>query len=456
VVGILIVLAGIRYVGYHKVLLDKKDYSLRVVADLLESSIRTSSNFPENIPKTFSQMVKTYPDIEFKGTIIEVYDASRSLVFLSSRSAEQKLSVTESMWRKSLHRKSSLDTLSVAYGGNPIRVLTKPVFSRSELLYVIQVGSSMQDIESSLGSIIVLNLLFIPIAIFLVATGGWWVTRRALAPLDVVVQTAHRISSGDLSHRIEVPKAGREIQVLMDSFNQMVTRLEASFRQIRDFTDNVSHELRIPLSILKGQTELSLRRSRSEKEYREVLESNLEEIHRLEKIVERLLFLSKADRGDIPLHWEDVDLRHLLTAVYEQFQLLAKNKKIRLSLRMDAPVCLGGDEILLRELATNLIQNAIVYTPEGGEVAIRLERNDSEVSLSVMDTGCGIPAEEIPHIFDRFYQVDKSRSSQGSGLGLSICKWIAEVHGAVLSVESSVGIGSRFSVVFPVRSIKTI
>ncbi len=230
----------------------------------------------------------------------------------------------------------------------------------------------------------------------------------------------------------------------------MISRLEDSFRQIQDFSDNVSHELRIPLSILRGQTELSLKRPRSADEYKRILRSNLEEIIRMEEIVEKLLFLSKADRGEIEINRYDVDISALLRGTYEQFNFQAREKKIDIKLKLNGPISVRGDDVLLSQLLLNLVQNAITYTPKGGEILLSACRNDTEAIISIADTGSGIPEEEISHIFDKFYQVDKSRSGGGHGLGLSICKWIAEAHQGRITVKSSLGAGSEFTLYLPV------
>ena len=446
---VLVLLAGIHHATLKQMLHNQKDYSLKVIASILDASIPRRPSSTAAFQKAVAKMVTDYPDIELKGLIIEVYDHSRSLVFSSSLSEGERLPLTEEMWGNGLHKEAHLQTVSLDNDTAPIRLLTKPVFNQNDLLYVIQVGSSMQDIETTLDNFLLLNLLFIPTAALLVAMGGWLLARQAFKPLGNVIKTAHGISSGDLSHRIESSQASEEIRELATAFNQMIARLESSFQQIRDFTDNVSHELRIPLAILKGQTELSLRRLRSEEEYRQVLVSNLEEIQRMEKIVKRLLFLSRADRGEIELNYAETDLYGLIENVSSQFQVLAREKNIRIMLSANGPVSIVGDELLLRELLLNLVQNAMTYTLEGGEVILSLEREDGQIKISVVDTGCGIPENEIPRIFDRFYQVDKSRSSQGSGLGLSICKWIVQAHQGKINVVSTVGQGSHFTVSFP-------
>lgn len=169
----------------------------------------------------------------------------------------------------------------------------------------------------------------------------------------------------------------------------------------------------------------------------------------MEGIVERLLFLSKAERGEVPLDFKKIALRNLTEAVAEQFSMLAREKNVSVTVVPGDPYWIEGDEVLLRELTMNLVQNAVANTPAGGKVALSLSGKQEGVELSVTDTGSGIPPEDIPHIFERFYQVDRSRSGQGSGLGLSLCRWIAQAHGGGIRVESTVGKGSRFSILFP-------
>lgn len=446
---ILTIAAVIRYTGHKQVLLQQKDYSLKVVADILDSSIPRRTPTKADVQMAVSRMVKEYPDIESRGFLIEVYDPSRSVIFVSSISEAERFPVTEEMWGKAIRREISITTLLEPEGHTSMRILTKPVFNRNRLVYLIQVGSSTHDIETTLGNLLLMNLLFIPMTTLLIGIGGWFLTKRALKPIEEVIEVSHSISSGYLHQRIEVSGASSEIRDLASAFNQMITRLDASFEQIQDFSENVSHELRIPLSILRGQTELTLKRFRSGGEYRKSLESNLEEILRMEKIVERLLFLSKADRGEIKVSHDKLDLSSFLESVCEKFYFPAKEKNINITLDKNGPALIKGNETLLRELLFNLMQNAIICTEEGGDITLSLNRGDKEVSISITDTGCGIPEDEIPHIFERFYQVDKSHSSQGSGLGLSICKGIAELHHGRLSVVSTVGKGSQFTVSLP-------
>lgn len=451
VATVLILITALRYAGQKQILLDQKDYSLRATAGILDASISSNILSEAAVRTAVDRMLINYPDIELKGMIIEVYDPSGSIVYSSSVAEKERLPVTEEIWNKALREKTVYSKMLLGRNQTPMRILMKPVYLQDELLYLIQLGSTMENIERNLENTLFLSLLFIPTAALFVGIGGWWLTKQALKPLDSIVQTAQRIRSGDLSHRIEGIQSGQEIRILAQTFNQMITRLENSFRQIQDFSDNVSHELRIPLAILRGESELSLRRLRSGEAYRKVLESNLEEILRMEKIVERLLFLSRADRGGIHLRLTEIDFGLLMEDVHTRFQKTARRKNIKIRLHIKEAVPFKGDPFLLQELLMNLVHNALSFTPPGGEVSLSLEENEDHAMLSVVDTGCGIPKEEIPQIFDRFYQVDKSRASKGSGLGLSICRWIVKAHEGAISVESIVGKGSRFTVSLPLK-----
>lgn len=443
--------ALIRYTGYKQALQSRKDYSLKVVADVLDSSIPRHTPTKSEVQTAVSRIIREYPDIELKGILIEVYDPSRAVIFISSLSESQKFHITEEIWHKVLHREVSLTTIPAGSGSSSMRILTKPIFNRNKLIYIIQAGSSAHDIEDTLENIILFNIFFIPVSTLLIGGGGWFLIREGLKPLEAIITASHHISSGDLHHRIPASDTSSEINALTMAFNQMTIKLQSSFQQIKDFSENVSHELRIPLSILRGQTELSLKRSRPLEEYRKTLESNLEEILRMENIVERLLFLSKAERGELKLEKSEMDIKNLSEWVLAQFNLQARGKNINLILNSDNPVIVYGDEVLLRELLLNLIKNAITCTNEGGGISLSIGSSDEGAVISVADTGIGIPEKDVPHIFERFYQADKSRSTQGSGLGLSICKWIVEAHNGRIAVESTYGKGSKFSVFLPYK-----
>jgi len=221
--------------------------------------------------------------------------------------------------------------------------------------------------------------------------------------------------------------------------------------QLKQFSSDASHDLKTPLTIIRGEIEIALRKNRSSKEYIKTLTSIQEEARKLETIIENLLFLSRIDSPAQSLSLKAVPLDEIILNVFEKAEHLANKKGLIFMIGEMEPTLIRGESILLNRLVMNILDNAIKYTPAGGRVGISLERAGKNVCLIVRDTGIGIPGESLPHIFDRFYQVDKSRTqrSQGSGLGLSIVKKIADIHGAVVEVKSEVNKGAVFHVIFP-------
>jgi signal transduction histidine kinase len=250
-----------------------------------------------------------------------------------------------------------------------------------------------------------------------------------------------------------VRNAGDELGRLSITINDMIRRLHDSFARVRQFSADASHELRTPLTIMRGEIELGLRSPKSLEEYRELLESTLEEIMRLTTIVDNLLTLEKADQGTGGANFSEVDLQALVEELYEDTELLAARKSIAIRLRTSTPITIVGDRGRLRQLFLNLVDNAIKYTPDGGGVSLALERHDGAAVFEVSDTGVGIAADDLGKIFDRFYRVDKARSRElgGSGLGLSIAKWIAELHRGTITVRSEPRKGSTFTVTLPIN-----
>ncbi|HTU00385.1 MAG TPA: ATP-binding protein, partial [Candidatus Sulfotelmatobacter sp.] len=305
----------------------------------------------------------------------------------------------------------------------------------------------------------------VPVALCLAGGGGWLLARRALRPVDQMTLAARRIEAEDLSLRIAGPRTDDELGRLARTLNEMLARLEAGFAQVRRFSADASHELRTPLTVLRGEIEVALRSPRDSDEYRRVLSSTLEEVERMARLVEDLLLLSRADAGGLRWESERVELDHLVEEVAKQGDVLARGKQIHVRLKDLAPLVVQGDGRRLKQLLLNLVDNAIKYTPDGGQVSLGLRTTPAEssggpvsspaareeVEITVQDTGIGIPPDEIPRIFERFYRADPARSREagGAGLGLCIGKTIAEAHGGRIEVNSTPGVGSTFRVLLP-------
>ncbi len=329
----------------------------------------------------------------------------------------------------------------------PLRTILFPVRGPN----IIQVGISLENMESALRRLTLIMALAGGLLMLFVSIGGNFIIRKALKPVKSVVQTARDISADDLSLRIESGHRGDEIGELVETFNEMISRLEKSVKKIRQFSGDVSHELRTPLTIIRGEIEVLLRKERSKEDYQKTLNSILEETAYLERIIDDLLFLSRIEALDKKEFDHSVKLDAILLEVMESQELAAKKKGVLIDVQKIESVEIKGEEILLERMLTNIIDNAIRYTPAGGRIAVALEKQDGSISLWIRDTGIGIPEESLALIFDRFYVVDKSRSKEtgGLGLGLSIVKRVAESHGATIEVQSKINQGTSFHITFP-------
>jgi heavy metal sensor kinase len=296
-------------------------------------------------------------------------------------------------------------------------------------------------------------LLTGPLILLCALRAGYWIAGRALAPVSELIRTARSIGAAELTRRIVVPQGGDEIQELAVTLNEMLVRIDNTFRQVTQFTANASHELRTPLALIRTTSEVALlRKSASAATYREALHRVLAEAERNTALLDHLLFLARADSGQI-LTKRPVDIGQEIKRTCEQVQVLAAEKD--LSLRVDTdddPMWISGNPDHLRRLWLVLLDNAVKYTSAAGEVTVSVKASDADsVSVEVTDTGIGIAEEDLPHIFERFFRADEARTKGvgGSGLGLSIARWVAEAHDATIGVRSVTGQGSVFRVVFP-------
>jgi len=282
---------------------------------------------------------------------------------------------------------------------------------------------------------------------------GWVAARQGLAPLKRITSTSRRLSAEQLGERIDAQDAPTELRDLAEAFNGMLDRLEASFQRLSEFSADIAHELRTPVSNLMTETQVALSRSRSADEYRETLHSNLEEFDRLARMISDMLFLAKADNGLLPRPAESVRLESEAEALVEFYEALAEERGVRLQITGAATV--PGDRLMLRRALSNLLSNAIRHTPPGGMVEIRIATANGQATLAVRNPGMPIPPDRLPLLFERFHRVDGSRSGQGegAGLGLAITRSIVEAHGGRIGAESAEGL-TTFTVHMPHISVR--
>jgi heavy metal sensor kinase len=323
--------------------------------------------------------------------------------------------------------------------------------------YFIRLGHSLESFQKSTRRTLILLGVAIPFALLLGSYGGLLLANQALRPVDRMTRAAEQIAAGDLSERVPEPAQMDEIGRLAATFNDMIARLQAAFERQKQFTSDASHELRTPLAVMRGDIEVTLRRERSTEEYKRALTSNLEEIMRLSRLVEDLLTLARGDTGQIELRCEPVDLNELCRRMAEYITPLADQRDQTLIYEPPpgaetAPVTLNADVLRIKQLLLNLLDNAIKYTERRGKITLGLKTEGKVAIITVTDTGRGIPPEDLPHIFERFFRRSAKtadRTAAGFGLGLSIVKWIVDSHGGRIEAKSELGKGTTFIVRLP-------
>jgi heavy metal sensor kinase len=318
--------------------------------------------------------------------------------------------------------------------------------------YAVQIGHPLHEEMETLESFRTYLLLFAPLLLLSASLVGYWVSRRALAPVDALTRTARTISGQNLSRRLEQLHTGDELQRLSDTLNEMLGRIESSFRRVTDFTADASHELRTPVALIHTEAELALRRSRSEEQYREALEHILGEAERTKKLLEELLALARADSGREALNIKAIDLLAMLNESGAKWGQVAALRNLEFATDLERrELWAMADGSAVSRVVDILLDNAFKYTSSPGRVILAAGEMDGRVWIAVEDTGVGIAPEEHAKIFERFYRVDKARSRVvgGSGLGLAIAQWIIALHQGTITVKSEVGKGSTFRIEIP-------
>ena len=417
-----------------------------------------------HIPGNFDIILEQFFGVRTAGKFIQFMKPNGEIVAMSSNLRSSPLPLTDTTIGNLMEGKLRYETVD-DFGKWPVRVLSKPVIANEwGFVAIVQVGTSLEGrahYEKHMARFLVVGILASTALAFFLAS---FLAGRALKPVDDITEMARRIEAENLSERITTGFSNDEIGRLAKTFNDMIERLESSFRQTRQFTADASHELKTPLTVLKGEIEVVLRGEATTDEYKEVLKSLLEEIDRMSIIVANLLDLAKADVERVgEKNFKDVNLSLILSNRFEQLKKVAMEKNngegIELEIKENESVTVKGDEVRLGQLIYNLIDNAIKYT-EKGSVTVSLIKGRGEdkgmAVFKVTDSGIGISSEDLPHIFDRFYRVDKARSRDmnpgvtSMGLGLSICKEILKSHSGDIKVESIEGRGTTFKVTLPI------
>ena len=383
----------------------------------------------------------------------QILDKEGKPIFVSKEFREMGYVAGEQVLTNARNAKETREEFRSPGGKTPQRIISTPIYMNGELAEIIQLGTHLRFVRRNLIHFRNNILVALPILLALGATGGWILARRSLSPIGYIASKTQSITSQNLSERLKQRGTGDEMDDLIRTINEMISRLEESFRRMAEFTADASHELKTPICAMRGEAEVLLLKERKGEEYQEGLAHFIEQFDHLNQLINDLILLSKFDTTQVELKRAPLRLDLLIQDLSHLFRVLAEQKNIVLEIGTLEEVTVMGDKVRLQQLFTNLIDNAIKYTPKGS-ICVTVEKNERTALVKIRDTGIGIPKEEQEKIFKRFYRTDKSRSREtgGVGLGLSIAEWIVHAHHGRIEVESDLNKGSTFTVYLPVQT----
>jgi heavy metal sensor kinase len=404
----------------------------------------------QNVPKDTIETIES--DITWNKIFEHVLWNSKNNFILITDTTGETIYKSENLKNDSLYYFGELTNEITFYWSSNSQNKSMRVATAKTDKMIIMIGYPFDEISNILNELFFILAIIIPTSFVISIVIGWYLARRSLKPVDQIARTARQISSLNLNKRIPSNEIDDEIGRLITTFNEMIDRLQISFEQIKQFSANASHELRTPLTILRGEIEIALKSNKTNEDHINTLNSLLEEVIRMSSITDSLFTLTKSDLGQIEFIPEKVQLDNLVMEIYEDSEHLTKKNNITVLLNRLDEATIIGDKTKLRQLFFNLIDNAIKYNYENGSVEITLTKEKDSANIAISDTGIGIPKESLSKIFERFYRVDKARSREagGSGLGLSLSKWIVDLHKGSINVKSEHGKGATFTVKLPV------
>lgn len=423
----------------------RQDQSLRSTAQTVASAYVEEFEEQHSVAKAGEVVLS---ELTFPNHYVEILEHTGQPI-AASRNLSAKFAIPAVTLDEALARNYSVVTI------NGLRAAVVPLVADQNLGFAV-VAEPLSVIDDGLRQLRREFLAGVPLVLLLASLGGYFLARKSLAPIASMNQQTQRISAESLSLRLHLTNPRDEIGGLAITINDLLARLENSFNEQQRFIADASHELRTPLAVLRGETEVALAKRRTLDEYEESLSLIQEEAERLSHIVEDLFILARQPIKT-PRDWskERVSLNDSIKDCARKAQVLATLKGVRLTIEnSSASIDLNGDKEMITRMILNLLDNAVKYTPAGGEIALALTRQNGNAEIVVRDTGIGIPETDRQRVFDRFYRVDKARSRAlgGAGLGLSIVRWIVEVHGGEVHIDSAPGRGSTFTVVLPLST----
>jgi heavy metal sensor kinase len=449
-VGALLIFGVSVYLGLERYL----DWTLQRV---LASECRTIgtellSQLPgKNVDWLMTEINEAYAP-EVNARFIRVYREGTGVLYLSGAPKDGAFEPSQIPFPTSEKKDG---TRQIRVGGHQLLINAMSFTTPDGSHFLVESGIPYQQTQVVLHGLLLTLGIYTPFIVSLAIGGGYWLMRRSLQPVDEITERAEGITSTNLSERLPVIRTGDELERLSTALNRMIGRLDDAFQHINRFSADASHELRTPLTILRLELEGIVHNSNLSGSLEDQIGSALEETHRMSRIVESLLTISRLDVGEVKLDKLRLDLSDLAASTTGEMRVLAQEKAIALRTSIENGIYVDGDRTRLQQVVVNLIDNAIKYTQECGTIEVRVQSEGNNAVLEVSDNGVGIPACAISHVFERFYRADKARSraSGGAGLGLSIVKAICTAHGAEIGVSSEEGRGSCFRVEVPLATV---
>lgn len=441
----LIAFAFLIYYAAAAIFYERQDESLRSTVQTVASAYMEELGEQQSVGKA-SKVVLA--ELVFPSRYVEVADTNGKAVAWSPNFSGNGLVIPAPALTEA--RQRGVSFVSV----NDLRMAVVPLSTDRELGFAA-VAEPLSVIDEALRRLRRELFAGVPLVLLLASAGGYFLARKSLSPIASMNEQTQRITAERLSLRLDVTNPRDELGRLATTINELLTRLETSFKEQQRFIADASHELRTPLAVLRGETEVALGKKRTIDEYQDSLSLIKDEAERLSRIVEDLFILARQPvDGPRTLAQEEISLNEVVKECVRAARVLAVRKGVRLKTEYgSASIVLSGDDELIKRMMLNLLDNAVKYTPQGGEISVALARQNGSALIVVRDTGIGIPQRDQLHIFDRFYRVDKARSRAlgGAGLGLSIVSWIVAAHGGKVDVDSTAGRGSKFTVELPLK-----
>jgi heavy metal sensor kinase len=425
-----------------------------VADDALTAQIEDLSNFLRAQKKKNMTVAKLREEtseaysLEHSGDFLQIYDEDGNWIFRAPALEHNRFApLTPAAVNGPSFQSSQL-------GNKPFRFITQRIDVNGRT-YAVQTGVPADQIIATLSLFRGYLLMLAPLFLFAAASGGYWLSRKALSPVDAITRTARSIGGSNLGDRLEKLTTGDELQRLSDTLNEMLARIEGAFLRVTQFTADASHELRTPISLIRTEAEIALRKSRGSEEYREALRHILLEAERTSSLVGELLTLARADSGRENLHLTLLDLRSAVAETANEWRQLVESRNLQFKQAIaDCELPVLADRTAVQRLLAILLDNAAKYTPPPGVVELRLQAQYHKAVITVSDSGIGIAEQDQKKIFERFYRADKARSREigGAGIGLAIADWIVQQHHGSIAVQSSTGNGSSFIISLPLKS----